>query len=172
MPAPTDDCRSCWVSFDSLRYYSAMLYDYDRFQRWLSANSIAKIDRKPNQWRDVDFVSPRRQNEKSPRSSAFYTLRTGGSRGHQVHTECICTWLSIGFYWMTIFAIEMNRKNRPSREFRPFPQKWLALWLCIQIPKARASAKFQFRCFPLVSYRHFWRIFAKIAKINYFSTFG
>jgi len=54
-------------------------------------------------------------------------LGGGGSRGHQVHTECICTWLSIGFFLRTIFAIEMNGKNLPSRGFRPFPQKRLVL---------------------------------------------
>ena len=74
----------------------------------------------------------RRRLTKCLRSSAFYrkTLPRdggGGSRGHQVHTECICTWLSIGFFLRTLFAIEMNGKNRPSREFRPLSQKWLAL---------------------------------------------
>jgi len=47
----------------------------------------------------------------------------GGSRGYQVHTECTCTWLSIGFFLRTIFAIEMNGKNRPSQEFRPIALK-------------------------------------------------
>ena len=102
MPAPTDDCRSYSVSFDSLWYYTAMLYDYDHFS---TLTLLTKIDRQPNQWRDVNFIS----------------------RGHQVHTECICTWLSTGFFLRTIFAIEMNGKNRPSREFRPFPQNRLAL---------------------------------------------
>jgi len=102
MPAPTDDCRSYSVSFDSLWYYTAMLYDYDHFS---TLTLLTKIDRQPNQWRDVNFIS----------------------RGHQVHTECICTWLSTGFFLRTIFAIEMNGKNRPSREFRPIPQNRLAL---------------------------------------------
>ena len=43
-------------------------------------------------------VELRRRLTKCLRSSTFYRKPPGGSRGHQVHTECICTWLSIGFY--------------------------------------------------------------------------
>jgi len=44
-------------------------------------------------------------------SSSYQTVDSSHySRGHQVHTECICTWLSIGFFLRTIFAIEMNGK--------------------------------------------------------------
>jgi len=68
------------------------LYDPIRFY-------TTKIDRQLFLWRDVDLVSPRRLNEKSLRSSAFYrNPPPGGSRGHQVQTECICTWLSIGLF--------------------------------------------------------------------------
>jgi len=40
---------------------------------------------------------------------------------------CIKSWLSIGFFLRTTFAIEVNGKNRPFRKFRPFPLKRLAL---------------------------------------------
>jgi len=120
---------------------------------------------------DVHSRAPTTTTEKSLRSSAFYTFRTGGSRGHQVHTECTCTWLLLKddfchwnewekstFPGLTTFSAEMTGAK--------------ALWLSIQIAKAKASAKFQFQCFPLVSYRHFWRIFAKSRKLIIFYTFG
>jgi len=95
----------------------------------------------------------------------------GGSRDHQVHTECICTWLSIGFFLRTIFAIKMNGKNRPSREFRPFPQKRLALkrygyvykFLRLRLAQVPISA------LPLGGSTQFLTIFRKIHQKSTFA---
>ena len=67
----------------------------------------------------------------------------GGSRGHQVHTECTCTWLLLKddfchwnewekstFPGLTTFSAEMTGAK--------------ALWLSIQIANAKASANSNF----------------------------
>ena len=62
-----------------------------------------KIDRQLFLWWDVDFASPRWPNEKSPRSSAFYTLRTrGGVNRIFFKSETICAFhwnVTHGAYW-------------------------------------------------------------------------
>ena len=60
--------------------------------------SYTTTDRQLFLWRDVHSRSPTTTTEESLRSSAFYRNPPRGSRGHQVQTGWICTWLSIGFY--------------------------------------------------------------------------
>ena len=97
--------------------------------------------------------------------------RREGSQGHQVRTESTitCTWLSTGFL-LKDDSCHWNEWEKSTFFTEMAGAK--ALWLSTRIPKARASSNCQFPWFPLVSYRSFWRIFAKIAKINYLYTFG
>ena len=65
------------VSSGALNSTPSSLYVYEPIRFYTT-----KIDRQLFLWRDVDFVSPRRLNEESPRSSAFYrNPPPGGAEG-------------------------------------------------------------------------------------------
>jgi len=79
-------------------------------------------------------------------------------RVHRVH---------IGFLLRTIFAIEINGKNRPPWEFRHFPLERLELKRYGYVYTFLRLGLAQFPIFVLPSdgYWYFWRFFAKFIKI-------
>ena len=91
---------------------------------------------------------------------------------------CTCTWLSIGFL-LKVDSNEWEKSTFPA--FSTFFAEMAsakAQLLSIQTPRARASAKFQFPCFTLVSYRSFDEfsqkliIFILLGKETFFTTFS
>ena len=116
LPAEIRRFRNLLSHFRNAIPLTVRLYDPIRF-------CTTKTDRQLFLWWDVDFASPRWPNEESPRSSAFYSLRTGGRgvtpdffsspKRYALSSGMWLTELIIGLFLRTILPIHFNGKNRP-----------------------------------------------------------
>jgi len=107
-------------------------------------DSIRRDDSQLFLWRDVDFTSPRRSNEESLRSSAFYTFPDGWATpvflqspkryalssgmwltdsGGGLHRMAETIWAIYRLFLKDEISTEINAKFRPCRQFRPFSAK-------------------------------------------------